>query len=389
MRCEAIKDIFAFARNPIVLEGSWPDEANDPEGGWFTVSADGKEVYTGRFFPPMRLDISEIVDAFTPYYPEPDPDNPEPVAVVIDSSTDHSGTCFSIEAEYDSFPDSFAFQSFPGGVSRQNFARYLQTGSDPFLIRFLNPKGNFFLTTRNPGWLLRIRETELQPLYFIEEQQTEISIKERLTGKLYEPQLTHSGIYTLDPEKLRHYFFSNYGILPNSFDIYRDRVHSCRLVIERTDPARDRIKVRFRNSFCVFEMLDIPMSPRCKTGYDSGEDAEFYRLDAAGYFSRERERQSRTLTMSVKTAPVRRDEVPLLMDMIGSEEVYLIGAAPAPLKALPELEGIEYTGHPEAPEIFALRFKAVSDEENIMEDIDDGMEYHSRIFSRHFSKEFN
>ena len=97
----------------------------------------------------------------------------------------------------------------------------------------------------------------------------------------------------------------------------------------------------------------------------------------------------RRQTLTVTTGAVRRDEIPLLHDMLGSEEVYLIGAGAASIRVLPELTEVNYTRRPDEPVIFTLEFVAADEEEHSMADIDTGMEFHSRVFSRQFTKEFN
>lgn len=391
MNAGALRCGYAFARNPIIVSGEWPGWANDLWGGSIKVYSGNTSVFEGRFYPPLRIDVSDIVDAVVAHYPEPGEDLTDPVVHLVDfDSEDGKAYRFEVEAEYDSLADSYSFIALPGGVSRQNFARYVNTGSDAFQVRFLNPKGNFFLTTRHPGWLLRIRETELEPLYFVGEQLEEIRIKDRLRGEIYEYTCGVNGVFALDPEKLRHYFFVNFGILVNSFDIYREGQHSCRLVIERCFPAKERVRIRFRNSFSVFETIDIRSAPSFKTSYEGGDQSEFNRVDTStGYMIRSRERPDMRLTATVKVGPVRQDEVPFLLDMIGSEEVYLLETGRAPLKVLPVLDGIEYERRPDSPEIFSIGFTPVMDEGNVMEEIDSGLEFHSRVFSRQFTREFN
>ena len=86
----------------------------------------------------------------------------------------------------------------------------------------------------------------------------------------------------------------------------------------------------------------------------------------------------------------RPDEVRFLMDMIGSEEVYLLDLTPTPLKVIPSVEEFTYKPRPDTPEKFTLKLEIADSETNIMQEIIDGSEGRKpRVFSKQFSKQFN
>ncbi len=87
---------------------------------------------------------------------------------------------------------------------------------------------------------------------------------------------------------------------------------------------------------------------------------------------------------------MRADTVRFLMDMIGSEEVYLLDLSELPVKVIPSIEELKYKPRPETPQKFTVKLQMAEDETNIMQDIIDGTESRKpRVFSKQFSKQFN
>ena len=282
-----------------------------------------------------------------------------------------------------------------GGVSRQNYRRYARMKTDAFEARFLNNANNFFMTTRTAGWRIVMKETELYPLYFISlEKYLYMTVVERTTGKtLIQDGNFDSGIFALDIDALRKQFFDEYGVLSNSFDIYKGdpSQYSCSIVIERSDPARERYRLKFRNSLGVFEIIELAGELTITPDYAAADEARFSRYDAeTDDFTADRERITRPQSLTIETGVMRADTFRFLMDMIGSEEVYLLDLSELPVKVIPSIEELKYKPRPETPQKFTVKLQMAEDETNIMQDIIDGTEGRKpRVFSKQFSKQFN
>lgn len=391
MKVQNVTSGFAFARNPIILRETFPGDAFDRRGGKLTIIMSGTNIYEGRFFPPLNIDISEIIDAFIWNFPEPPEDNTDPIVEIYDWGTLAD---FSIQAiaEYDGYEGECDFWAIPGGISKQNFRRFVNLGTDVFDSRFLNPKGNFFFTTRTAGWRVIMKETELYPLYFLikNEQQQQIDIIETVTGKTMSI-VFGNGVAALDVDALRRRFMEQYKVIPNIFDIYMGGVFSCRIVVEKSDITKERYRLKFRNSLGVFEIIELTGELSISPEYEDTDETTFKRLDSVtGDFYTERERIERSLAVTVETGVKRPDEVRFLMDMIASEEVYLLDLTALPVKVIPSVEEFTYRQRPEAPEKFTIKLAIADTETNIMQDIIDGSEGRKpRVFSKQFSKQFN
>lgn len=391
MELQGINSGYAFSRSPIILRETWPSGAFDKNGGKFSLMLGGTDIYEGRFFPPLEIDLSEILDAYVTFFPEPPEDSMDPI-IEIEDAGDFSGRQCHAYFEYDRLESEAEFMVIPGGISKQNYKRILTTEQDIFTARFLNPHNNFFLTTRTAGWRITLKETELYPLYFLIKQQMEqMSVTETVTRSTLIFDRLYPGVNALDINALRRRFMSENRVIPNIFDVYMAGVFSCRIVVEKSDISKERYRLKFRNSLGVFEIIELTGELTISPDYSEAEEASFKRYDSfTGGLYTDRERVERKQSVTVQTGVKRPDEVRFLMDMIGSEEVYLLDLTPTPLKVIPTAEEFTYRPRPDAPETFTLKLEIADSEINIMQEIIDGSEGRKpRVFSKQFSKQFN
>lgn len=391
-----VKKGIAFSKNPILLRSSLTvDDYNPITGIPFTVYASGmNQRYVGRYNQPFSVNISEIVDAYAYTIGEPIMSyHINGVREVEDNGTISERKIY-VDITEDNL-DEWECLIIAGGVSRQNYRRYARMKTDAFEARFLNNANNFFMTTRTAGWRIVMKETELYPLYFISlEKFLYMTVVERTTGKtLIQDGNFDNGIFALDIDALRKQFFDEYGVLSNSFDIYKGdpSQYSCSIVIERSDPARERYRLKFRNSLGVFEIIELAGELAITPDYAAADEARFSRYDAeTDDFTADRERITRPQSLTIETGVMRADTVRFLMDMIGSEEVYLLDLSELPVKVIPSIEELKYKPRPETPQKFTVKLQMAEDETNIMQDIIDGTEGRKpRVFSKQFSKQFN
>lgn len=380
----------AFSRNPIVVSHRY-DEPLDKNGGLLDISIGGSHVFKCRFSDPLEMDISEIVDAYIPLLPEPDVISAQPVQQVFSflESGKYDVMC---HLDYASIENEFEFKVMPGGISRQNYRRYAALGTDVFTEKFFESCGNFFMTTRTAEWRISMKETELSPLYFIIARQNEdIEIKAATTGQSLYLGTHDPGIYTLDFDELRRKATIDHQLLPNIFDVYRNETFACRIVIERADIAKERYRLRFRNALGVFEIIELTGELSFTPDYSEAEEATFQCFDPVTYsLYSDRERIERKQSISIAIGAKRADEVRFLMDMIASEEVYLLDVTPFPLKVIPSAEELEYRPRPTAPESFTLKLEISDSETCIMQDIIDGTTgCRPRVFTKQFTNQFN
>ncbi|MDE6276988.1 MAG: hypothetical protein K2M06_02665 [Muribaculaceae bacterium] len=353
---------------------------------------DGITVFEGRVAVPISVNLADIIDASISYFREV-PDNNTDALYEIEDPGDLSCRGVTVWIENNEGDQSYPveFTAIPGGISKQNYRRLCDLGTDVFSARFFEPKGNFFLTTRTASWCITMKETELAPMYFILKTTSRITITEAVGNNSIDFGDCETGVYALDINILRKKFFNENNVLPSQFDVFTNQAFSCRIVVERAETARERYRLKFRNSLGVFEIIELVGELILTPSYEDGDGATFQRYDEdTDDFQTERERLPRTLLISAQTGTKRPDEVRFLMDMIASDEVYLLDFANLPVKVIPSIEELQYRRRPERPQSFTVNLELTDREMNIMQDIVDGTESRRpRIFSKQFSEHFN
>lgn len=135
---------YVFSRNPIVVEVPLPPDTSDTKGGKFTLKSESslRDIYQGRFVPPLILDVSEIVDAeIAPFAEVPD-GNGSPF-VRIESEERMEYRKFTFYWEYDSYEGETTFTAISGGISRQNLRALAALDTDIFASRLSPLKATF------------------------------------------------------------------------------------------------------------------------------------------------------------------------------------------------------------------------------------------------------
>lgn len=387
MQSENIKSIFAFTGNPIILsdEGAGGDAITV-----YKVTYGYEKIFEGRIDSqlPIRVNVADIADSVVEYIPEMQDSNDGLALLEDDQDILKRRIIVQFDNEY--FGDDWYCYVLPGGVSKQNLRTYIREGEDCFSARFLKKQGNFFLTTRTAGWCIIMKETEICPLYFICGAQSTLSVK-TLTGDAdYDLGTLQMGIYALDLAELRKMFYDGYHILPGAFDIYRDDAFACRIVFERTAPAKERYRIKFRNSLGVFDIIDIVGHAKTTSAGEDDESDKINRYDMlTDGFTHFQERTESTTSISIDATFTRTHEITLLRDMLKSDEVYLLDLPGSPA-IIPSVESLNRDLQMEAPVRFTLTLETVEPDAFVSDDISDSSDHRrKRVFQKEFSKQFN
>lgn len=382
---------YAFSRNPIVLRENFPGGSNSSHiPGKFRIDVGGTIIFEGRFTSPLNVDIADIADSAIPYLPEPPVENESPVILIEDESLIPERRLYAT-FELDENESTYSCIVLPGGISRQNYRVLANLGKDVFQTRFFNQENNFFMTTRSSQWRIVIKERELYPLYFLAYAPGDtLTVVEKATGTSYTNN-NFEGVAALDIAALRQYFVKTHNVLPSVFDVFYNSTFSCRIIIEGSNLSRDCYRLKFRNSLGVFEIIELTGDLSVTPDYPQADDFQFKKYDnLTGEYIVCRERLQCRQSVTIGTGIKRPEEIRFLMDMLGSEEVYLLDFSSLPIKVIPSVEEFTYTPRPDVPQSFSLKLDISSSELNIMQDIIDGNDGRKpRVFSNKFSKQFN
>ncbi len=368
----------AFTRNPIFLSVSSYSMAT------YSIRMNNEEIFKGNGIGEFRVNIAEIVEtgiASTQILL----DNTDPLLAV--SGLSAKVTIHVVnegEEEY-----NLSFTAWKGGISKKEFKRLRNMGTDIFSLKFLNESCNFFFTTRSNDWRITMRETELYPLCFIYPEH-ELKITELLTGQSLAVPGTAGNFYALNLEAVRLKFFTDYGVLANLFDVYSGETFALRIGIEQSPTVRERYRLRFLNSYGVYEVFSLEGEASVTPGMDEDEDAVFRRYDEItdDYYS-DRIRTEIQEAVTVKTGFKRPQEIRFLLDLLSSDDVYLAGYGREEIKVIPSAEEFSYRVRPDAPQNVTLKLTFAEKESNWTGEITESGYRKPRVHSKEFSKQFN
>lgn len=368
----------AFTRNPIFLSVSSCSMAT------YSIRMNNEEVFKGNGIGEFRVNIAEIVEtgiSGTRILPE---------------GTNHIFAVSGLSAEVTirvvnegEEECNLSFTAWKGGISKKEFKRLRNLGTDIFNLKFLNESCNFFFTTRSNDWRIIMRETELYPLCFIYPEH-ELKITELLTGRSIFLPGTAGNLHALNLEAVRLDFFTSYGVLANLFDVYSGGTFACRIGIEQSPTVRERYQLRFLNSYGVYEVFSLEGDASVTPGMDEDDNAVFRRYDEItdDYYS-DRMRTDIQTVVTIKTGFKRPQEIRFLLDLLSSDDVYLAGYGREEIKVIPSAEEFSYRVHPETPQNVTLKLTFADKESNWTGEIAESGYRKPRVHSKEFSKQFN
>lgn len=379
----------AFASDPLLVSLS--------EGENVLRSGAGEE-FALRLSSAGAVDISDVVEAWAA--PLAEPSGPSWLERV-ESWGDDSPRRVFINWTGRVIPGGpklkFATYVIPGRTSLQNLQMF--AGSDIFARRLLHPQGNPFLTTRTHTGQIILKETELAPLYFVQDSEKVEDITIHTSAGvpmlwspgaqlLLEPTMG-IGVYTVDLKKARREIFERYGIIASEFAIRKGGRVAAEVFIEAAAPSKSRHLLRFRNSFGVFEQIEL-------TGELTNEvqlvEADSFKKFRAEFkrFENDRRRAEVESVLTVATGPKRPDELLLLLDALASDEVWLLGYGLTPVRVIPEVKGVSMPERQEEPQSVDLTLRPVFTEPAVMPEVSmSNATYIRKIFNRIFDNNFS
>ncbi len=368
----------AFTRNPIFLSVSSYSMAT------YSIKMNNEEIFKGNGIGEFRVNIAEIVETGITG------------TRILPDNTDHILAVSGLSAEVTIHvvnegeeEDNLSFTAWKGGISKKEFKRFRNMGTDIFSLKFLNESCNFFFTTRSNDWRIMMRETELYPLCFIYPGH-ELKITELLTGQNLTVPGTAGNFYALNLEAVRLKFFTDYGVLANLFDVYSGDTFALRIGIEQSPTVRERYRLRFLNSYGTYEVFSLEGEASVTPGMDEDEDAVFRRYDEItdDYYS-DRIRTEIQEAVTIKTGFKRPQEIRFLLDLLSSDDVYLSGYGREEIKVIPSAEEFSYRVRPDAPQNVTLKLTFADKESNWTGEITESGYRKPKVHSKEFSKQFN
>lgn len=380
----------AFTRNPLML--------NMPGTGKRVFTVYGQEytntkpAYKGEVTAPARINLSEFIEAIVPPIEDPGETN----AMISYGLQDGSITITVTDGENSLFSQTII--AHQGGVSKQNYRKLIQAGTDIFAARFLNPACNFFLTTRTHDWRLNIKETELYPLVFFYPSQGTLAVQDIVnSNKVSLPAVSndvdyHGKLCALNLKAIRQYFLKEYNCITGILDVLVDETPAARIAIQESRPQRERYRLKFRNSFGAFEIVELTGNAQCAPEVNGEQEYQQYKRYLADIddFAAERQRAEISIVIKLSTGYKTRQELEFILDAIASEEIFLLDVVSDPVKVIVTSEELTYDLHPNGPQAFSLKITPVDDDTCITGELPtEAMSIRGGLFSQEFSEEFD
>lgn len=380
----------AFTRNPLML--TMPGTGKRVFSIYGQGYTSAQPAYKGEITAPAAINLAEFIEAIIPSIDDPGENNVMisyglqngSVNIVV---TDGENTLFSEE-----------INALRGGVSKQNYRRLNLAETDIFEARFLNSACNFFLTTRTNDWRLSIKETELYPLVFFYPLQGTVSIQDIVSENTVSlPAVSnevdyHGKLCALNLKAIRQYFLDEYDIIAGVFDVLVDGTPGARIAIQEALPQLEQYRLKFRNSFGAFEIIEITGSAQWAPSIEGDEDegsCQRYMADIDD-FSIERQRMAMRQILNISTGYKTNSELRFILDAIASDECYLLDINEDPIKVIATAEDLTLQHHPNSPQSFMLELKPVDDDTCITDAIFNAtMPTRGGVFSEQFSEQFD
>lgn len=345
---------YVFSGNPVILD--IPAGRTGSVVNYIVRGGSGHTIFEGHAMPPISLNFADVIEAAVDFIPDVPEGNTLPVVNVLDNTGDFSSRYFVIYVTQDNTPDdSFTLVAFPGGVSTQNFRRYAAEKTDVFQARLLNHSGNFFMTNYSDDWLIVMRETEISPLYFISEGEMIIEVRDLLMGYSEEFECDPC-VNALDVAMLRRRFYELHRFLPAQFDVMVNGIFSCRILIRESEPRTADYRLIFRNSFGVKERMEL--SQDLEISPEAGEKEISTRYDPTTDTSAAVAMRTPVGMKATAHTPVLDPgEISRLFDLLSSEDVWLEGIAPQPVKVIVTADDLSFPALLNEPKIFTINIE--------------------------------
>lgn len=380
----------AFTRNPLWL--SMPGTGQCV----FSIYGQGytseSPAYAGEVTAPAVINLAEFIEAIIPAIEDPG-EQGDMVTYGL-----HDGSVTIAVDDGSQEPLTWQINAHQGGVSKQNYRKLIQAGTNIFAARFLNPACNFFLTTRTHDWRLNVKETELYPLVFFYPTTGNLTLRDAVSGNSLTLPGTSGGtdysgkLCSLDLKAVRRYFLNEYDVVANVFDVLVGDTYACRIAIQQAQAQRERYRLKFRNSYGAFEVIEITGAAQITPAFDSEDDDRQYKRYQADIddFATERQRAAVTRVIKASTGYKTNDDLRFILDALASEEVYLLDLADEPIRVIPTADEITVDRRPNGPQAFDLTLTPVDSDVCITADISTGvMPVRGGLFSEEFNEIFD
>jgi hypothetical protein len=301
-----------FAGNPVVFEL----ETDSDEVVVVEVVARGRSHFSS-YFPFLDDGVYRVKMELSGYLQPPDTPLAIPSGSVI-ASLDGFIIPYTVKIGEDY---EFSGNAFRGGVSNKIYARLADNGYDIFSYRLNSSRRQFLFTTRTNDNEVRLRDTELYPFVFLNKQ-IPLSFVSPAGNSIDINTAGFGPVCVMDITALREAFDEQYGEIPDVIKVYASGNLAFSFIISPGKLAEEKYRLRFLNSLGAYELFEV--TARASRSCEFGEEDLYNVMNGYDFFEERKTRTSSRDKIEVETGHRLRHEMPFILDMIKSEEVYFM-----------------------------------------------------------------
>ena len=282
--------------------------------------------------------------------------------------------------------DIFEGIALKGGISKAAIKLLARNNYNIFTYKIMNTFGQFLFTTRTFARTIPIKDTELSDFIFLHPG-TSITFTNE---KDYEIQAGTMALFTpcsLNLEAIYNRFTILTDAVPTQINVYVDTVKAFSFDIKPGTQSEYQNTIRFRNSFGVFEKIEITGKPYQKPEF--AEDKKYQALTEHGFFEEHRARVEHVDVMEVETGYKTRAEHSFIMDMIKSDEIYFVDKDGIENRCLVSASNVKFEERLTTPSSVSLKIRMVDSEEFVASGLDLNELLEGRIFTDNYDEQFN
>lgn len=289
---------------------------------------------------------------------------------------------YSVKIGEDYSYDGYVFQ---GGISNRAFLKLAQAGYDIFSYRLGSHFEQFLFTTRTHAREIRIREAELYPFVFIHPG-IDIEFKSGSGNIIKTDVFTEGTICTMDIDAVRNEFKLLYDEVPNHINVCPAGELSFSFNILPEQDIEEKYLIRFRNSLGTYEQIEV--TGRAIHNPTLNDENLYNSLNDLDFYVESRDRTLSRNTIEVETGYKTRAELPFVLDLIKSSEVYFLFPNGDSFRCHVTSDNIEFYHRMIVPTSIPLTVREVTDEEFYTPVVDFSIASDTGIFDDTFDDTF-
>ncbi|MBF0649172.1 hypothetical protein IR083_10100 [Dysgonomonas sp. GY75] len=347
-----------FSGNPVVFGL----ETDTDEAVVVEVITGGRSYFTS-YFPFQDDGVYRVKMELSGYLQPPDVPLAVPSGNIV-ASLDGFIIPYTVK-----IGDSYEFtgNAFRGGISNKVYTRLADNGYDIFSYRLTSSRRQFLFTTRTHDSEVRLRDTELYPFVFLN-RNIPLSFVSPSGNTIDINTAGFGPVCVMDLVALRSAFNEQYGEIPDVIKVYASGNLAFSFIISPGKLAEEKYRLRFLNSLGAYELLEV--TARASHTSEFGEEDLYNVMNGYDFFEERKTRTPGREKIEVETGRRLRHEMPFILDMIKSEEVYFIWPSGQEFRCRVSTDAFKYRERITEPTSIPLTITELTDERFALPPID-------------------